>query len=336
MPLVRLSSVSRRWLSAGLCLALPCCLVGVGRWLVWDQFEHVGTAAESHAASGKSRQGNFGAALTSGGPGSDSVELTGNAGQALTAGSGAEGGDSPAVSAHTQAQLELMREAMDWVTRAQRAYATVHDYTCVFVKRERMPDGRMVGPQTLEMKVGTRPLSIYFKFRQPNEGREAIWVDGQNDGKMLVHEGGLARLLAGTMSVDPRSKIAMADNRHPITQAGIGFIIDQLADHWPDEMRPELAEVVIDRSARVGNRDCILIECTHSQYSPRFVYHKAKIYFDKELALPIRLEAFDWPRAAGVSPELLEEYTYSELRLNVGLQSHDFDTANSEYGFRRF
>jgi hypothetical protein len=54
------------------------------------------------------------------------------------------------------------------------------------------------------------------------------------------------------------------------------------------------------------------------------------------MGLPIRFEAYDWPKHKGAEPELAEEYTYSNLKLNVGLSDRDFDVANGAYSFGRF
>jgi hypothetical protein len=60
------------------------------------------------------------------------------------------------------------------------------------------------------------------------------------------------------------------------------------------------------------------------------------ISIDKELNLPIRFEAYDWPARPGHEPLLMEEYTYSNLRLNVGLKERDFDPNNTQYSYGRF
>ena len=49
---------------------------------------------------------------------------------------------------------------------------------------------------------------------------------------------------------------------------------------------------------------------------------------------PIRYEAYDWPKVAGGPPELIEAYTYVNMRLNVGLTDADFDIHNPAYRFR--
>ena len=50
------------------------------------------------------------------------------------------------------------------------------------------------------------------------------------------------------------------------------------------------------------------------------------VFFDKENRLPIRVENYDWPRAGGTQGgDLLEEYSYADLRLNVGLGDQHFN-----------
>ena len=82
------------------------------------------------------------------------------------------------------------------IEECQLRYRTIRDYTCTFSKRERIK-GQLTPLHVLIMKVRTQPTSIYLKFRQPFPGREAIYVAGRNDGKVLAHDVGLIKLLAG-------------------------------------------------------------------------------------------------------------------------------------------
>jgi hypothetical protein len=59
----------------------------------------------------------------------------------------------------------------------------------------------------------------------------------------------------------------------------------------------------------------------------------AEVFIDRELDLPIRYASYDWPAKAGEKPVPLEEYTYSKIKLNVGLTDQDFDPANPKYTF---
>jgi len=118
-------------------------------------------------------------------------------------------------------EVDLITQAKKIMADCQARYARIQDYTCTFYKRERLVDGHLTTQNTMHMKHRTRPNSIYFKFVKPTPGREAIFVEGRNGGKAYVHDVGIGKLLAGTLSLDPRGSTAMEGCRHPITDAGI-------------------------------------------------------------------------------------------------------------------
>lgn len=227
-------------------------------------------------------------------------------------------------------------EAKRIIAGCKSKYRGVRDYTCMFFKRERLDDGQMTGQHVMLMKARTAPRSVYFKFQRPNSGREVIWVADRNGGRALAHDVGLGKLLAGTVHLEPRSRMAMEGCRHPITDAGLGHMIDEIATRWAAEMKHGETVVTIQPNARVGDRRCTMIESKHPDYHQSYLFHKVKVYVDHEHDLPIRFEAYDWPRAAGAPAELVEEYSYVDLRLNVGLSDHDFDPGNRAYSFGRF
>jgi hypothetical protein len=225
--------------------------------------------------------------------------------------------------------------ALRMIEDCEARHETVRDYICTFSKRERI-DGRLTPLHVMHMKVRTRPQSIYLKFRQPAAGREAIYIAGRNDGKVLAHDVGLGRLIAGTLSLDPTGSRAMEDCRHPITEAGIGPLLDTVESRWSAELDPAESRVAFRDGQLVGPRPCTLIETTHPRPRPEFLFYQVRLFIDRDLGLPIRFEAYDWPANPQASPELVEEYTYSDLKLNIGLGDADFDVSNADYAFGRF
>ena len=221
------------------------------------------------------------------------------------------------------------------IEECQSKYQAVRDYTCTFSKRERI-QGRLTPLHVLAMKVRTQPRSIYIRFRQPAAGREAIYIDGQNDGKVLAHDVGLNKLLAGTLRLEPTGSRAMEDNRHPITEAGIGSLLDTLETRWNQELDPSESVVVIRDDQKVGGRICKMIETTHPCRQSDFMFYRVRLFIDGRLGLPIHFEAYDWPSSPQATPELMEEYTYNDIKLNVGLSDRDFDVSNADYAFGRF
>jgi hypothetical protein len=58
---------------------------------------------------------------------------------------------------------------------------------------------------------------------------------------------------------------------------------------------------------------------------------------DDQLQIPIRYAAYDWPLQPGGDvgeDELIEEYTYVNIKTNIGLEDGDFDPANKEYNMQ--
>ncbi|MDB5351880.1 MAG: hypothetical protein JWN86_3127 [Planctomycetota bacterium] len=229
---------------------------------------------------------------------------------------------------------DLIAEAKAAIASCKKTYASLQDYTCAFYKRERI-EGQLSSHHHMQMKARTKPHSVYFKFVKPTAGREAIYIAGGYGGKALVHDVGIGKLLAGTLKVDPRGSMAMDGNLHPITEAGLGHMIDTILNAWHKELRHGESLVIMHHNAKVGNRTCLMIESVHPKKQPGFLFHMVKVYVDLELNLPIRFEAYDWPRN-GRPAELVEEYTYSNLKVNVGLTNRDFDPSNSSYSFGRF
>jgi hypothetical protein len=210
----------------------------------------------------------------------------------------------------------------------------VKDYTCIFVKTERI-NGELVGPQQIDAKVRQKPVSVYFKFLKPDDvkGREVIFVAGENGGKFVAREGsGLKRLL-GAVWLQPKSALAMAGQRYPITDVGMSFLTKRLIEVAERDRKYGEVEVKFYKDAKVNGRNCLVIEVTHPTPRSVFLFHKARVYIDDELQVPIHYEAYLWPKAPGEEPPLDESYSYLNLKLNVGLNDADFDYKNPKYGF---
>ena len=227
-------------------------------------------------------------------------------------------------------------DALRLIAGCQERYKTVQDYSCTFTKRERL-DGRLSPPHVMVMKVRTRPMSVYLRFLQPEPGREAIWIAGRNSGKAVVHDVGITKFLTGTLYLDPNGTMAMEGNRHPITQAGIGNLINTVATRWETELRPgNKTQLVIYPDTRLGDRSCTLIASTHPQRSPGYLFHAIKLYIDREYGLPIRIESYDWPRRPGLAPDLPRGIHVCPPAPERRADRADFDPANGQYSFGHF
>ena len=219
--------------------------------------------------------------------------------------------------------------------KAREKFRTIQDYSCMLVKRERV-GGQLLPMEFIQMKTRNRPFSVYMRWQQPYDGREAIYVDGQHGGKLMVHSTGVEKVVGGTVALDPRGDMAMENSRHDITEAGLGNLIEQLCTRWEAERKLNQSQVEVRDNAKVDNRVCWCVKTQHPNDPRHYSYYRARVFFDKETSLPIRFEAYDWPRR-GSAPDgdLVEEYTYRDLKFNVSLTSLDFSTENPKYNFGR-
>ena len=86
-------------------------------------------------------------------------------------------------------------------------------------------------------------------------------------------------------------------------------------------------------NATIDKNACTMVQVIHPVKRPHFEFHRARVYFDKKLNLPIRYVSWSWPVEEGGQPVLEEEYTYTRVKVNVALTDRDFDPDNTEYNF---
>jgi len=219
-----------------------------------------------------------------------------------------------------------MDEPLRLVGLARQSFQGVRDYSCVLVKRERLR-GQLGPDNVISMKVRNQPFSVYLRWQSPKDlaGQEACYVAGRNNGMMRVHSTGLIGAV-GFVSIDPRDARAQANSRHAITEAGIGNLIERFVKHWEEERQLNLTQVRVG-DYEYNKRRCSRVETIHpDNRGNQFVSYRTVLYFDQENHLPIRIEVYGWPRAGGPADgELLESYSYVNLRLNPGLGDDSFN-----------
>ncbi len=226
----------------------------------------------------------------------------------------------------------------------KRVRAEVFDYTGMLVKRERV-NGKLMDPEFIKFKIRNErvvkgkkvPFSIYMRFLKPKDfrGREVIWVKGQNGGKLVAHESPSKLIGKITARLDPDGSMAMKGNRYPIYEAGIENLIVKLIEKATRDRAAGDCIVNYSDTASINKRPCKMIELIHNEKRQPYEFHRAKVYIDKELDLPVRYVCWDWPSTKGGKPRLMEEYTYVNLKVNVGLTDKDFDHKNPKYDYRK-
>jgi hypothetical protein len=139
--------------------------------------------------------------------------------------------------------------------------------------------------------------------------------------------------IAGRLTFKLDDPKVMAENRYPVTNVGIGNLLNTAVTIWDRESKLEAAEVDVKffPNAKLGELPVEAVQLTHLKPLRDVKFQMSRVYFDKESKLPVRAERFGWPRQPGEKAPLVEDYIYTKVKTNVKLTDADFDPVR--YGF---
>lgn len=239
-----------------------------------------------------------------------------------------------AVLSDVQPNEHPLMPALRWARTGLSDLEKIQDYSATVVKRERI-DGKLRDPETVFVKIRHKPFSVYMYFLHPDslKGQQAIYVQGANANKLMGHGNGVRKVF-GWVPLDPTGPIAMQGNRYPITELGVLNLVRRLIEVGEKDLQYGECEVKFYPGAKINGRVVTCVAIVHPVPRRNFLYHMARVFVDDELNVPVRFEAYEWPEKPGGPPELLEEYTYLNLKLNNGFTDADFDVRNPNYGLK--
>lgn len=228
-----------------------------------------------------------------------------------------------------------LKRPLDLATASLAECAKYRDNAYTFVKREEV-NGKLGEHEAMFMKVRREPFSVYVYTLGPKQpkGQEVIYVEGRNNGKVQAHVTGFRHKLIGIVSLAVDSPEVMEGNRYSLLSAGPERLVEKVVGLYRQEMTGGESDVQIFAGAKVDAHVCTCVQVSHRTHAPNFPFQMTRIFYDEQSNLPIRWEAYEWPRHAGEKPRLGEEYTFRNLQMNVGLTDVDFDVANPKYGFQ--
>ncbi|HSB80801.1 MAG TPA: DUF1571 domain-containing protein [Candidatus Methylomirabilis sp.] len=209
---------------------------------------------------------------------------------------------------------------------AEKSYAGVQDYTSIMLGRERI--GGVLRPQETILLKFQRPFKVYMKWLEgPSKGREGLYVSGAREGKFLLYEPrGIRRLF--TAALDPSDQRIMEQSRHPVTDVGIGRLLEIVGENARRGTKNGVLQVTDRGIAELAGRRVRTLEGMLPR-DPKLAYYCYRVIlsFDEENHLPIRVAVYDW------DDQMVEEYIHTALQVNPGFTGRDFDPANGDYGF---
>jgi outer membrane lipoprotein-sorting protein len=228
--------------------------------------------------------------------------------------------ESPAGAGQDLARLLAGMEA---------AYAGVQGYRARFVRQEVV--GGVLRAREEALLKFLHPGLMYLRWTAgPPAGREILFVPGRDDNRMLVHEPGwFSRLV--TVAIPPDSPRVLRESRHPVTDIGIGRLIELIQDNAgraaaAGELTLRDGGVVTGAAGEMRRLEAVLSR----QGQGRYYCHRLELGVALGSGLPVRATIYDW------DDRKVADYEYLDLELNPALTAGDFDAGNPEYGFPRW
>ncbi|WP_298866767.1 DUF1571 domain-containing protein [uncultured Gimesia sp.] len=224
-----------------------------------------------------------------------------------------------------------------------RYLETVPDYTTTFSKQE-FVGGALSENQVINLKCRHKPFSVYMKWVVGDKGQELLYVNGQNENKMLVKMGGLKGRLVPTLKLDPTGSLAMQESRYPITKAGIMALAEEIIGYRKKDLDLNLnTECVMLPNQKFDGKECYCFIAHFANAKESDIYRKSVIYIDQKTCLPIFVRGFGWPEdgMASASPEeldektLIESYSFTDINMQSELATSEFSKSNKNYRFRK-
>lgn len=231
-------------------------------------------------------------------------------------------------------KTKMMQEGLDLLSQA-------NTYTAKARKQE-FVDGKLLEPQVVLLKCRAKPFSVYGYWVEGDVGREVIFVEGENNNKLIGHDGGWKSKIPALV-LDPNCRLAMLDTRYPVTKGGIaGLAETMLQVHLEDLQRGNVASCTCDLDEHFEGRPCVKYTTVYKSQTDSPVYRKSVTFLDQEWKIPIHSTHFEWPQndndykseAELDENTLIEEYTFSNIDMGCSLSENDFNPKNPEYNFR--
>lgn len=235
---------------------------------------------------------------------------------------------------------QTLQRKLEFLERGRSFLRSIPGYTAQFSKQE-VVGGELLEEQIIFLKCRHQPFSVYLLWETGDAGREVLYVEGANLGRLLVHDGGWKSRLPA-LSLTPDCAWALHDSRYPVTSAGLlGLIEIMVRTHRDDLSHSNFAACELHTDSDVAGRPCLefVTRYKNSEVSPK--YRKSITRIDEEWNVPLESQHFEWPRdRADRTPDeldpatLIEWYRFTDIDFGYRPEELDFDRANPAYRFR--
>jgi len=220
------------------------------------------------------------------------------------------------------------RDLQERLTNAEAKSAEYKSYTTMLELQEYVR-GNLHPCETIKVKIRREPFSVYMRWEDKDQ--EALFVEGQNDNRMLVRPTKALATLRRVWRLDPDSRMAKQSCRYPVTDSGLEKLVIRTREFY--EVRNDWAEHVACAvsSDKLGEVDVEVFEIQFKKMVSRD-FSRSRYFFDEQRGLMIGVENYGWAEGDNAG-SLVERYAYHAIDAATDLEDEDFDHENPAYAF---
>jgi len=202
----------------------------------------------------------------------------------------------------------LLEKALSWYDK------NVRDYTGFFAFHERK-GARLGNPAACRFKFRSKPFSVAMQWiREADRADKLLYVEGQNNNRLIVHPTGWVGRLVTSVAIDPRSKQARTGASRTICDFGLRNIPTRILEAYREaNTKDEVRSDCLGISDRGGTK---VITIRRSDLEGTLTFG-----LEIHTLMPVRIVE---KHAKG---KLVSHYEFTELRFNNGVDDSTFSKA---------
>jgi hypothetical protein len=205
----------------------------------------------------------------------------------------------------------------------ERYNREVTGYTTRFVKQERI-GGQLNPPESLDVWFREQPFSVCMYWLDgPHEGQKAVYVAGENNGKLLARGAGALKYF-GIFTKDIDDAEAKRNGRYTIDQFGIYLGTQRTVASMRKAQERGTLHLTYEgvyAVPQLGNRECY--KFVRTPYDP--------LEEEGVNELTLFLDCENWLQVGSVlkdsQGQLIAEYYFRDLKLNPQFKKEQFTRA---------
>ena len=199
----------------------------------------------------------------------------------------------------------------------------VQGYKLRFYKKERI-DGKLNGAEEINVCFRDKPHSVLLRWVEgARKAKGALYVEGENGGKILVKPAGLA-VIAGIVKREVEGSDAKQSGRYTLKQFGLKNATLRALNSWKTAKADDglFVELVGEEKVKeAGDKTCWVLKRSKYKKQENDGVVETTLYIDKDTWLQVGSVV------RGEDGKLIGEYYFRDIELNPKFDDNQFAKA---------